>query len=55
MVPATAAEQIARMFHGGNPGPEALQAAREHAMSFASPAQRARKYLALLRGEAATE
>jgi len=43
-----AADAIARMPGDGGPDPAALRAARDHAFSFSSPAERAQKYLALL-------
>lgn len=44
----SAADEIARVFRAGSPDPEKLSAAREHALTFASPSDRARQYLALL-------
>lgn len=46
--PASAAQAIARFFLSGGPNLVALQAAREHAINFSSPKQRAEQYLALL-------
>ena len=46
--PAEAARQIAAMFSAGGPDASELKAAREHALTFSSPAERARKYLALI-------
>lgn len=49
LVPQTAAEQIAKVFADRLPDVKALRIAREHAIGFASPRERAEKYLALLR------
>lgn len=46
--PASAAQAIAQVFLSGGPHPEALRAAREHAINFSSPKERAEQYLALL-------
>lgn len=46
--PATAAHAIANVFAHGGPDPAALRAAREHAINFSNPKERAEKYLALL-------
>lgn len=46
--PASAAQAIAQMFLSGGPNPNALRAAREHAINFSSPKVRAEQYLALL-------
>lgn len=46
--PASAAKAIAQVFLSGGPSPEALSAARSHAINFSSPKQRAEKYIALL-------
>ena len=46
--PASAAQAIARFFLSGGPNLVALQAAREHAINFSSPKERAEQYLALL-------
>lgn len=46
--PASAAQAIAQVFLGGGPNPDALRAAREHAINFSSPKERAQQYLALL-------
>lgn len=51
MAPDEAAEQIARVFDGSVPDPAALRRARDHAIAFASPKERAEKYLALLKSE----
>ena len=48
LAPALAAQAIAQVFLSGGPNPEALRAAREHAINFSSPKQRAEQYLALL-------
>lgn len=49
LVPETAAERIAGVFGAGNrPDAKALLAAREHAIAFSSPAERAKQYLSLL-------
>lgn len=49
LAPETAAGRIAGVFGaGGGPDPQALRAAREHAIAFSSPKERAEKYLALL-------
>lgn len=52
LAPETAAERIAGMFGGAGPDEKALLAARNHAFAFASPGERARKYLALLNADA---
>lgn len=46
--PVSAAQAIAQVFLNGSPRPEALRAAREHAINFSSPRKRAEQYLALL-------
>lgn len=46
--PASTAQAIAQVFLSGGPHPEALRAAREHAINFSSPKERAQQYLALL-------
>lgn len=46
--PVSAAEEIARVFSKGGPEKDALRAARDHAINFSSPKERAEKYLALL-------
>lgn len=46
--PESAADAIARVFKQGDPSPEALEAAREHALNFSNPKERAEKYLAIL-------
>lgn len=46
--PESAANAIARVFKHGGPNPEALKAAREHALNFSNPKERAEKYLAIL-------
>lgn len=46
--PESAADSIARVFAKGGPDPEALRAARSHAIHFSSPQERVEKYLALL-------
>lgn len=49
LVPETAADRIARVLgEGRKADPLALREAREHAISFSSPAERAERYLALL-------
>lgn len=48
MAPETAARAIANVFTNGGPNPAALRAAREHAINFSNPKERAEKYLALL-------
>lgn len=48
LAPETAARAIANVFANGGPDPEALRAAREHAINFSNPKERAEKYLALL-------
>lgn len=53
--PETAADQIARIFGRGELDSAALRAARDHAIAFASPEQRAQQYLAILQGPADTE
>ncbi|HWK42610.1 MAG TPA: glycosyltransferase family 4 protein [Croceibacterium sp.] len=49
MAPETAADCIASAFGGSGPDHEALRRAREHAISFASPKERAQRYLEILR------
>jgi glycosyltransferase involved in cell wall biosynthesis len=46
--PASAAAVIARVFAAGGLDPAALRAAREHALAFSNPRDRALKYLGLL-------
>lgn len=46
--PEEVANLIAQMFGNGGPDQVALKAAREHALSFSSPIERANQYLALL-------
>ncbi len=46
--PVSAAQAIAQVFLSGGPNPDALAAAREHAINFSSPMERAQQYLALL-------
>ena len=46
--PASAARAIAQVFLSGGTKPDALRAARDHAINFSSPKQRAEQYLALL-------
>ena len=46
--PETAADQIAKLFDGAKPDANALQLAREHAINFSSPKERARRYLEIL-------
>lgn len=46
--PRSAAQAIAQVFLGGGPNPDDLRAAREHAINFSSPKERAEQYLALL-------
>lgn len=48
LTPASAAKAIAQVFLSGAPNPDALRAAREHAINFSSPKERAEQYLALL-------
>lgn len=45
---ASAAQAIAQVFLAGGPKPDAITAAREHALNFSNPKQRAEKYLSLL-------
>jgi len=45
---SSAAQVIAQAFKCGGHSPEALQSAREHAINFSSPRERAEKYLTLL-------
>lgn len=49
--PTSAARVIAYVLKGNGPDPVALKAAREHAINFSSPKERAEKYLALLMGD----
>lgn len=52
LAPETAADRIAGVLGGGRrPDPSTLRAAREHAVSFSSPAERANRYLELLMGK----
>lgn len=46
--PEEVANLIAQMFGNGGPDRVALEAARDHALSFSSPVERANQYLALL-------
>lgn len=46
--PESAARVIAQVFASGGPKQDELEAAREHAIHFSSPKERAEKYLALL-------
>lgn len=46
--PESAANAIAQVFLNGGPNKEALRAAREHAINFSNPRERAQKYHALL-------
>lgn len=46
--PESAAAQIAAVFEGAGPDPQALRAARDHAINFSSPRKRAEKYLELI-------
>lgn len=46
--PAAAANAIAQIFLNGGPKAEDLMAAREHAINFSNPKERARQYLSLL-------
>lgn len=46
--PATAANAIAQVFLNGGPNAEELMAAREHAINFSNPKERAEQYLSLL-------
>lgn len=46
--PASAAQAISHVFLSGGPNPDALRAAREHAINFSSPKERAEQYLTLL-------
>lgn len=48
LAPTSAAQAIAQVFLSGAPNPNALRAAREHAINFSSPKERAEQYLALL-------
>lgn len=50
LTPDTAAERIASVLGERKKDQQALQAAREHAISFSSPAERAERYMALLAG-----
>ncbi|MGN6621337.1 MAG: glycosyltransferase [Sphingomonas sp.] len=52
LAPETAAREIARVFAAGGADTAGLLAARDHAIDFASPEDRARKYMALLDGRA---
>lgn len=45
---ASAAQAIAQYFRCGGPNQEALRSAREHAINFSNPKERAQKYLNLL-------
>jgi glycosyltransferase involved in cell wall biosynthesis len=46
--PESAAHAIVQVFSNGGPRKDSLRAAREHAINFSSPKERAEKYLALL-------
>jgi len=46
--PESAAARIAAVFEGDGPDPQALRAARDHAINFSSPRRRAEKYLELI-------
>lgn len=46
--PKSAAQAIADVFKTGGPAAEGLRAAREHAIGFSTPAERAKRYLSLL-------
>lgn len=48
LAPDTAARAIATVFTHGGSDPASLRAAREHAINFSNPKERAEKYLALL-------
>lgn len=50
--PDIAADRIASVFGGEGPDSEALRQARDHAIGFASPRERAIKYLEILQAEA---
>ncbi len=49
--PVSAADAIAKVFGGAGPKLSDLAAAREYAINFSSPKERAEKYLTLLNGE----
>lgn len=51
LCPYSAAQVIANSFSGTTYEPERLVAAREHAISFSSPKERAEKYIKLLTGK----
>jgi glycosyltransferase involved in cell wall biosynthesis len=53
--PVSAAAAIARVFAGPGPNASALRVAREHAINFSSPKERAEKYLALLMASVPTK
>lgn len=46
--PESAAQAVAHVFASGRPDKNALRAARDHAISFSSPKERAEQYLTLL-------
>jgi glycosyltransferase involved in cell wall biosynthesis len=46
--PASAATAIAKVFANGVADPRALQIARDHAIHFSNPKERAKEYLSLL-------
>jgi glycosyltransferase involved in cell wall biosynthesis len=48
LLPASAAQVIAKLFLNGGPNPKALSAARKHAINFSNPKQRTEQYLSLL-------
>src|SRR5690606_15046068 len=49
MAPDTAADQVAKLFSNGTADVNALRLAREHAINFASPRERAQRYLEILK------
>lgn len=51
VAPETAADQIAEVFGRSKPNIETLRLAREHAIGFASPKERAERFLKILRAE----
>jgi glycosyltransferase involved in cell wall biosynthesis len=46
--PQDAASNIAALFNGDGPDPAQIERAKQHALSFSTPAERAQKYLSLL-------
>lgn len=52
--PESAAQAIADAFAAGGASADRLRAARDHAINFANPADRAKQYLSLLAGDATT-